>query len=218
VPSPIGHALAGTAIALTCGRTAPRGGTIAWRLPAVCALCATLPDIDLLYMPTHRTATHSVPVAIVFTIIAVGVTGWVTPVRDWCRRYFGIEAAMLSVGLACGLAWSSHILLDWLGADANPPYGVQAFWPFSDRWFFSGVNIFSGTERRDPLAMRAMLINLRAAVQETVLMGGIAAGAWWLSTRRNRVPTSGQAGRQRPSDAAAGMDGTSDRPGRRAGR
>ena len=191
---------------------------IAWRLPVACALCAALPDVDLLYMPTHRTATHSVPVAIVFTIVAAVVTGWVTPIRDWCRRYFGVESGTALVGLACGLAWSSHILLDWLGADANPPYGVQAFWPFSDQWFFSGVNLFPGTERRDPLSMRAVLINLRAAVQETVMMGSVAVAAWWISTRRTRVPTSGPVDRRRPSGAAAGRDGTSDRPGRRAGR
>ena len=189
---------------------------MAWRLPGACALCAALPDIDLLYMPTHRTATHSVPVAVVLTIVAVAVTGWVTPIRDWCRRYFGVESRTVIVGLACGLAWSSHILLDWLGADANPPYGVQAFWPFSERWFFSGVNVFPGTQRRDPLSTRAMLINLRAAVQETVMMGAVAAAAWWFSTRKTRALTSGPADPRPPSGAAAGMDGTSDRPGRRA--
>ena len=191
---------------------------MAWRLPVACALCAALTDIDLLYMPTHRTATHSVPVAVVLTIVAVVVTGWVTPIRDWCRRYFGVESGTVIVGLACGLAWSSHILLDWLGADANPPYGVQAFWPFSERWFFSGVNVFPGTQRRDPLSTRAMLINLRAAVQETLMMGSVAAAAWWFSTRKTRVLTSSRADRRRPSGAAGDKAGTSGRPGRRAER
>jgi membrane-bound metal-dependent hydrolase YbcI (DUF457 family) len=214
VPSPIGHALAGAAVAWSFRGTSSTG----WKLPVACAACAALPDIDLLYMPTHRTATHSVPVALVLTILAVGVTGWVKPIRDWCRRWFGVESGTVIVGLACGLAWSSHILLDWLGADANPPYGVQAFWPFSDRWFFSSLDLFPGTERRDPFSTRAMLINLRAAVQETVMMGSIAAGAWWLRTRRSRVRTSGQADQRRPSDAAAGKGGTSDRRDRRATR
>ncbi len=155
------------------------GASTSWKLPVVCAVCAALPDIDLLYMPTHRTATHSVPVAVLLTIVAVGVTGWVKPVRTGSPSTSANRRTPVVIGLACGLAWSSHILLDWLGADANPPYGVQAFWPFSDTWFFSGLNVFPGTQRRDPLSMRAMLINLRAAVQETLLMGSVAAAAWW---------------------------------------
>jgi membrane-bound metal-dependent hydrolase YbcI (DUF457 family) len=182
LPSPIGHALAGAAIAWSF-RGRSTGASTDWKLPVVCALFAALPDIDLLYMPTHRTATHSVPVAVLLTIVAVGVTGWVRPVRDWLTGHFGEPPRPVVIGLACGLAWSSHILLDWLGADANPPYGVQALWPVSDTWFFSRLNIFPGTQRHDPLSMRAMLINLRAAVWETVLMGSIAAGVWWISGR-----------------------------------
>ena len=205
MPSPIGHALAGAAIAFASRMTplppaivtTGLGSRVARRLPLACALCAALPDIDLLYMPTHRTATHSLPFAFVLTIVAVGVTGWVTPIRDWCRRYFGVESATLIVGLACGLAWSSHILLDWLGADANPPYGVQALWPFSDRWFFSGMNVFPGTERRDPLSMRALLINLRAAVQETLIMGAVVAGVVKITAARIR--RAGKAGRAGPT-------------------
>jgi membrane-bound metal-dependent hydrolase YbcI (DUF457 family) len=189
VPSPIGHALAGAAIAWSFHGTsfpAPR----AWKLPlaCACALAAALPDIDLLYMPTHRTATHSVPVAILMTIVAVVVTGWVIPIREWCTRRLGAGSQTFIVGLALGLAWSSHILLDWLGADANPPYGVQAFWPFSDTWFYSGLDLFPGTQRRNPLSMSAVLINLRAAAWETVLMGSIAAGAWWVRMRINSIP------------------------------
>ena len=187
MPSPIGHALAGAAIAWSFRGTSSTGGSTRrftnWKLPVACAVCAALPDIDLLYMPTHRTATHSVPVAVLLTILAVVVTGWVNPIRDWASRRFSVGTQTFVVGLACGLAWSSHILLDWLGADANPPYGVQALWPVSDTWFFSGLNILPGTQRRDPLSMRAMLINLRAAVQEIVLMGSVAAAVWWFRQR-----------------------------------
>ena len=190
VPSPIGHALAGAAIAWSFRGASSTGGSTGastgWKLPVACAVCAALPDIDLLYMPTHRTATHSVPVAVLLTILAVIVTGWVNPIRDWAGRRFGVGTQTFVVGLACGLAWSSHILLDWLGADANPPYGVQAFWPFSDTWFYSGVDVFPGTQRRNPLSMRAMLINVRAAVWETVLMGSIAAAAWWFRRRAHK--------------------------------
>ena len=185
MPSPIGHALAGAAIAWSFRRTPSITSGGGWKLPLACALCAALPDIDLIYMPTHRTATHSVPVAVLLTIVAAAVTGWVNPIRDWPRSRFGVGPHTFVVGLACGLAWSSHVLLDWLGADANPPFGVQAFWPFLDTWFYSGLDVFPGTQRRDPLSMRAILINLRAAVHETLLMGSIAAAVWWFRQRTN---------------------------------
>ena len=173
-----------------------------WKLPIVCAVCAALPDIDLLYMPTHRTATHSVPVAVLLTILAVVVTGWVNPIRDWAGRRFSVGTQTFVIGLACALAWSSHILLDWLGADANPPYGVQAFWPFSDTWFYSGVDVFPGTQRRNPLSASAMLINLRAAVQEKLFMGAVMMAVVFLRTvrsgrggRHDRAGGAGRAGR-----------------------
>jgi membrane-bound metal-dependent hydrolase YbcI (DUF457 family) len=175
MPSPIGHALAGVAVAL-----AFRGSS--WQMLAVCALCAALPDIDLVYMPTHRTATHSLPIAIVGTIVAVAVTGWVKP-SAW------------RVALACGIAWASHMLLDWLGADANPPQGIQALWPFSDAWFHAGLDLFPGTERRHPLSARAMLINLRAAAQEIVIMGVVVAIIW--AGRAGRAGEAGRAGRSK---------------------
>ena len=179
----------------------------------MCALAATLPDTDLLFAQTHRTATHSIPVALLVTSIAIAVTGWVKPNRmtGWTvpRR----------LAFACGLAWTSHIVLDWLGADASRPFGVQALWPLSDSWFFSGLDVFPGTERRQPLTSRAMLINLRAAIQEVVMMAPIAGGAWWvMRTRRNRARSSGPDDRRQPSAAAEGTAGTSDRRGHAAAR
>ena len=205
MPSPIGHALAGAAIAWSLR------GMPGWKPAAVCALAAALPDADLLFAQTHRTATHSIPVALLVTSIAVAVTGWVKSNRTtgWPvpRR----------VALACGLAWTSHIVLDWLGADASRPLGVQALWPFSDSWFFSGLDIFPGTERRQPFTSRAMLINLRAVIQEVVVMAPIAAGAWWIMrTRKTHGRTSDPDDPPRPSAAAAGTAGTSDRRGRAA--
>ena len=205
MPTPIGHALAGAAIAWSIR------GMPGWKPAAVCAFVAALPDADLLVAQTHRTATHSIPVALLVTSIAVVVTGWVNPNRitGWTvpRR----------LALACGLAWTSHIVLDWLGADASRPYGVQALWPLSDSWFFSGLDLFPGTERRQPFASRAILINLRAVIQEVVLMAPIAVGAWWLMrTRRTRGRSSGPSGPPQPSSAAAGTGGTSDRPGQPA--
>jgi membrane-bound metal-dependent hydrolase YbcI (DUF457 family) len=204
MPSPIGHAIAGAALAWSLR------GMPGWKPAALCALFAALPDADLLFTQTHRTATHSIPVAALATIVAVAVTGWVKPGEAWSRIAGGTPPRRLA--LACGLAWSSHIVLDWLGADASPPYGVQALWPLSDSWFFSGLDVFPGTERRQPFTSRAILINLRAVILELALMAPIAGAAWWLTrTRRSRGRSSGPNARPQPSAAAAGTAGTSDR-------
>ncbi len=102
---------------------------------------------------------------------------------DWLTGHFGDRRAAVVIGVACGLAWSSHILLDWLGADANPPYGVQALWPFSDTWFFSRLDIFPGTQRRDPLSMRGDADqSARGGPGNRVADGiGPLVAAWWLS-------------------------------------
>ena len=181
MPSPIGHLLAGAAIAwLGPGRSRPaaRPQPFPHRLAGltlVCAVLAALPDLDLLYQPLHRTASHSLLSAAVLTIVAAAVTGWVTP-----------SAGALRVGLLCGAAWGSHLLLDWLGTDTNVPRGIQLLWPFSERWFISGWDLFPPTERRDPLSAATMARNIRTAVYEIALMGTVAGAAWFIGTRRNR--------------------------------
>jgi inner membrane protein len=181
MPSPIGHALAGTAIALVAERVraSANGTTTTWaaaahplskrpkgsgRLPAYLFLCvalAALPDADLLYQPIHRSVTHSLGSTLIVTIVAALVTGWVTGSRS------------IGVGLLCGIAWGSHTLLDWLGADPNPPRGIQALWPFSQQWFISGWDIFRGTERRQLLSAASMLYNVRAVAREVVVLAPI---------------------------------------------
>jgi len=175
MPTPIGHLLAGTAIAWSASST-PAPGTagrwLNWRVTILCALLAALPDLDLLYQPIHRTVTHSVTSAAFVFIVASAVTGWVT----------GRQA--LRLGLLCGAAWGSHTLLDWLGADFNPPRGIQALWPFSDRWFISDWDLFLRVERRQPLSSATVIANLKAAGREIAVLGPILALLWW--RRRSR--------------------------------
>ena len=179
MPSPVGHALAGVAVALAVERTTRHD--LRWRsLLIACVSLAVLPDIDLLYQPILRAVTHSIGSAIFVMIVAAVVTGKVT------RR------SGLVIGLACGAAWSSHILLDWLGTDANPPRGIKALWPFSDRWFISNWDVFLGTERRHLFTSDAVRQNLRAIAREILVLAPIVlalAFASW-STRKTRGPTT----------------------------
>ena len=57
MPSPIGHAIAGTAVAWTADIVDGRRSS--GRLLTTCALLATTADLDLIWPPFHRQATHS---------------------------------------------------------------------------------------------------------------------------------------------------------------
>jgi hypothetical protein len=139
----------------------------------VAAAVAALPDIDLLARTLHRSATHSLFSGVVVFIIAAAVTRWVIP-----------AAAPFSIAAICCTAWLSHGLLDWMGTDTNPPRGIQWLWPFSERWFISGWDLFPPTERRDPWSWPTMVKNAKAAAFEAASMGAVAAVAWWVSGRR----------------------------------
>jgi membrane-bound metal-dependent hydrolase YbcI (DUF457 family) len=178
VPSPIGHGLAGIAIACSA-EYLPR--QLRWALvPSwlllTCALLATLPDIDILLLSIHRGKTHSIGAVALVAIISAAVTRWVTGRINW------------SVVFLCSLAWASHIFLDWLGQDDRAPRGIQAWWPFSDQWTISGWDIFRPTERRDPLSRATITHNALTAAREIVILGPIA-GLLWL---RRKKPSSVQ--------------------------
>jgi len=217
MPSPVGHALAGLITAWAVERFTILRGSSTWHgltgLTVLCVALAVAPDLDHLYMPYHRTVTHSVSAVLLVTIIAAAVTRQVTGRVGWILT------------LTCATAYGSHIVLDWLGADASTPRGIEALWPFSRDWYISSWSLFPGIERRDPLSARALLINLRALVAEILLLGPVALMLWRLRragdttrTRRSRVRISGQDARPQPSGGAADRPGTSDRPALRAAR
>jgi membrane-bound metal-dependent hydrolase YbcI (DUF457 family) len=164
MPSPVGHALAGVAIA----RLAPSRHRV-----LACATLAAVPDLDLLLPIMHRTATHSVTAVGLVFIVAAAVTGKVT---RW--RNAGLFA----------LSYASHLLLDWLGADHRPPFGVQMLWPFSRRWFISGVDLFPQTTRA--LFTRAALLqNLHAIAVEAAIMLPVVVVVWKLKTKNLKPKT-----------------------------
>ena len=201
MPSPIGHALAGVAVAWSAEQL-PGSAGLRRPLPLVatlsCVALAVLPDADLIYLPIHRTVTHSIGATILVTIVAIAVTGKVTRLstlrRGQDRRnpargttLPGQEEALPArahvawgLVLMCAAAHVSHLLLDWLGADPSWPFGIQALWPFSHRWFISGWNLFPSTERRHVFSAASIAVNLKAAAWEIAIMGPIvlALGLW----------------------------------------
>jgi inner membrane protein len=189
MPSPIGHALAGIAVAWTADIVSPlvsRGQTRAVStasaplkrcpttatstptLVATCAILAALPDVDLVLPGFHRTATHSVTAVLIVTIIAAAVTGRVTRWRT---------------ALVCGAAYASHLLLDWLGADQFPPYGIELFWPFSDRWYISGWDVFRQTARLHFFAPEIIRQNVHAVGQEGAILAPVLLVLWLIRVK-----------------------------------
>jgi inner membrane protein len=179
MPSPIGHALAGVAVAWTADIVSPplsRGETgrvgltpvMTPTLVVTCAVLATLPDLDLLRPGLHRTWTHSVTAVVIVTIIAAVVTGRVTRWRT---------------ALVCGAAWASHLLLDWLGTDLYPPYGIQLFYPFSDRWYISGWDVFRQTARLHFFTPEIIRQNTLALAQEIAILGPVLLVLWLIRVK-----------------------------------
>jgi membrane-bound metal-dependent hydrolase YbcI (DUF457 family) len=196
MPTPIGHVLAGAAVALAADTASPSlWSRVEFKTGvAILAGLAVLPDLDLVYPPIHRAFTHSVGSVILVTIMGVVVTGWVTG-----RRSIGF-------GALCGVAWGSHLVLDWLGADPNPPSGIKALWPFSDAWYISSLQIFPGTERRELFTAAALVTNLYAVALETAILAPMDIVLWALWRARSRR----KGGPETPADRTgkAGRPGT----------
>lgn len=207
MPSPVGHALAGAAIAW-CARGSsasegeartpearperdptaanPGAGALAKQdapLLITCALLAVAPDLDLL-LGIHRTYSHSLGAIIAVFVATLIVTSSVASTRH----------RALPLALICAAAYGSHVLLDWLGADPTPPIGIQALWPFSHGWYISGLDLFRGTARQHIFGVAALRTNALAVLQEILILGPLATAAWWVRVRRaGRRPIAARA-------------------------
>jgi inner membrane protein len=165
MPSPIGHGLIGMSTAWTLIAGAER------RLVLACAMVAMLPDIDVLF-GGHRGATHSLGAVLLVTAGAATFAA---------KR--GLPIAR--IGIACGAAYASHLLLDWLGRDSSAPYGIQAFWPISSRYYVSGADLFWEISRRYWRPDEFVFGNLKSLAWELVLFVPLTALAWWWRKRRS---------------------------------
>jgi membrane-bound metal-dependent hydrolase YbcI (DUF457 family) len=167
MPSPIGHAAAGVIVALAGEKNPPASKNETRILFLSCMLLAAIPDLDWLVPGFHRGPTHSLGAAGIVTLCAIGASRWATGRILW-------RDAIL-----CGLAYASHILMDWLGHDQTTNPGVMAFWPFSHSLFYSGLDWFRSTERVGAFVSPQLEHNLRTLVQETLTLGPILLVLLW---------------------------------------
>lgn len=166
MPSPIGHGLAGMS---TTWVTQPRAR---WSLAIACAILAALPDVDVLF-GGHRGSTHSLGAVALVTAAAAAFAA--------LRRL-----PIGRVATVCGLAYASHLLLDWLGKDTATPYGIMAFWPLSSSYYSSGANLFLEISRRYWKPDEFIFANLKSIAWELALLLPVAALAYFLKTRRKK--------------------------------
>ena len=131
MPSPIGHTLAGCAVALVL---IPSGMPQAWEAWALCLISANLADVDFLPglltgnpRALHRGPSHSLMAALIAAGVGASLVTWSS--MPWLTR-----AALIF------LAYGSHVGLDYF----TPGRGVLLGWPLSRRrhkasrpWFLS---------------------------------------------------------------------------------
>ena len=143
MPSPLGHAVAGLAAGwLIAGAPAPQPLTsqttnqpwiATWHAAFVFAGLAVSPDLDLLFH-AHSMYTHSLGAALAVTLTVAALTP--AHARRWTAAF------------ACGAAYATHTLLDWMGNDTTPPIGIMALWPFTSGYYESNLHFFMAITRR----------------------------------------------------------------------
>ena len=166
MPTPVGHALGGLAIAFLAD-SAGRRHELTPALLLASAGVAVAPDLDLL-TASHRTYTHSIGAVFVITVLS-----WLV-MRGRVRHALRATTILMA-------AYSSHLMLDWTGKDTSTPSGLTIGWPFSSASHASGWNLFGEVSRRYWLPQEFVLGNLRALSWELAVLSPllILAWAWW---------------------------------------
>jgi membrane-bound metal-dependent hydrolase YbcI (DUF457 family) len=172
MPSPLGHAIAGLTVHALVSRT---DGELRDPRRIACTVGAALaPDVDLLFQFVdgrnhHGNELHSVGAAVVAAFVASIV---------WSLA--GQPRAQ-ALGAAVAVAWTSHVVLDYLNIDTNPPIGIMALWPFSARHYKCPWPVFLDIGRT--LEWATVRHDALAAAWESVLLLPFLALAWRLRPR-----------------------------------
>jgi membrane-bound metal-dependent hydrolase YbcI (DUF457 family) len=135
---------------------------------------ALVPDLDLLLRFVdgrnhHQQQTHSLGFAVAAAILVAALArglGWARP---------------MTLGLAAGAAWASHVLLDFMAVDTNPPIGVMALWPASSGYFHMLWPLFLDIGRT--LEWSTVRHDAAAVAWEVCLLLPLLVVTWRLRTR-----------------------------------
>jgi inner membrane protein len=172
MPSPVGHALASTAVGWAVARPARP-----WRAlvvqTAVLAAIGMAPDLDILW-GRHSRETHSLGAALVVGVVAA-VQRWPIGARS-----------RLGTFLTAVAAYVAHPLMDACAADGAAPFGVMLLWPFSHQFYLSPIAIFDPISRA-LTTWAAWRHDAIAAVKEIAIFAPLAAAAYLVRRTKSRA-------------------------------
>lgn len=180
MPTPVGHALGGLAV---CAVTREKPLKEDLTFAAVCVGVSLLPDLDLAIGPFagrsyHHHFSHSLGFAALFGVAVY-----------WVFRALGRTQPLRDAGILFAV-YLSHVVLDIVGKDTTPPFGVQLFWPFSDAFHISPIHIFDEV-RRGTVGRLFGLHNWLAVVREIAILAPLlAALSLWRSRFSKRLSSS----------------------------
>ncbi|RPI85044.1 MAG: metal-dependent hydrolase [Chloroflexi bacterium] len=179
MPSPVGHTIAGLAVALISQKRKNRR----YIFPIIlCVFFATVPDFDfipglLMNRPAlfHGDLTHSIGFA--FVISAVAAVS---------LRLKGLS--ILSTFTLGFTSYLTHLLLDLFNPDGRPPYGIPLLWPISETYYLSPWTMFTGVQHAsststttlDFLRQVITFHNIKAIGVEILLVTPISILIIWL--------------------------------------
>ncbi len=176
MPTPVAHALAGTAVYLAARQDPARKEDLVLLGGTVFAACAADLDFGISFLTSHNYHhyfTHSLGFATLFCLAAYFLAKWAArplPERDaWIL----------------GAAYLTHIVLDLFSKDTAAPFGVELLWPFSDAFTISPVLLFDDIWR-GTLRELFGLHNWLAVAREVAIVGPVVAFVWW---RRRKLVT-----------------------------
>ena len=132
----------------------------------LCAVAGAAPDVDFLW-GGHNRQTHSLGAAL---LAGLAVFAWKRNAR---------------LAIAVTVAWSSHVLFDWLGSDDTPPIGVMALWPLSSEFYFANAFVFEAISRRYWLD-NFIPHNVWAVTKEILILGPLLAAVMSVRSRARR--------------------------------
>ena len=171
MPTPVAHTLAGVAVYLASTKKAltVRSWDRFLLLSTVFAACFADLDFGLNFLTGenyHHYFTHSIAFSTLFAMGAYIVLRGLK--RTEARR----DALIL------GVAYLSHLALDLFSKDTSPKYGLELFWPFSERFVIAPFWIFDDIWR-GTLAKLLGLHNWLAVGREVLIVGPVVGLIWW---------------------------------------